>query len=135
MSSNIIRKIFAQDIEKALKAAREDERKQTQLDETKRREQEISRVTGELTLKIKEAESKIQSMELRLQMAEERVLATERQRQDMREQSVKQRQLTSDLVHIVRDYHTRRTEELQPFIRLEEMALGIEKSLSKLSEE
>lgn len=135
MSSNIIRKIFAQDIEKALKEARDDERKQTQIDEAKRREQEISRVTGELTLKIKEAESKIQSMELRLRMAEERVCATERQRQDMRELSVKQRQLTSDLVHIVRDYHVRRTEELQPFVRLEEMALGIETQLSKLSEE
>ena len=70
MSSNIIRKIFAQDIEKALQEAREDERLKTQRDEHKLREDAISKVTCELTLELKKKESELRSFELRLLMAE-----------------------------------------------------------------
>ena len=106
----------------------------TEEDCEKRYEEQMIRTTGEYELKLKEAESKNKSVEIRLQMAEERMKQTELQRQEMRELAVQQRQLTSDLVHIMRDYHERRLEELQPFVRLESMALGIEKKLLKIEE-
>ena len=134
MSGNVIRKIFAKDIDRALTDARADERKLTEEDCAKRYDEKMIRTTGEYELKLKEAESKNKSVEIRLQMAEERMKQTEIQRQEMRELAVQQRQLTSDLVHIMRDYHERRLEELQPFVRLESMALGIEKKLLKIED-
>ena len=131
MSLNIIRKIFAQDIEKALQEAREDERLKTQRDEHKLREDAISKVTCELTLELKKKESELRSFELRLLMAEERVRATETQRQEMRELSVTQRQIMSDVVHVMMDWKDRRAEEIQPFTRIEAMAIDVEKKLMK----
>jgi chromosome segregation ATPase len=134
MGNNMIRKIFAADIEQALKSAREDERAETLKEAAKDKEDAINRVSGELSLKIKEAESKLASMARRLQMAEERVTATEKQRQEMRELAVTQRQIMSDVVHVMKDWRDRRAEEIQPFTRIETMAIDVETKLMKLSD-
>jgi hypothetical protein len=130
--SNLIRKIFAADIETALKNAREDERAETLKEAQKDKEDAVNRVSGELSLKLKEAESKLASMARRLEMAEERVKATEKQRQEMRELAVVQRQIMSDVVHIMQDWKDRRAEEIQPFTRVEAMAIDVEKKLMKI---
>ncbi len=130
--NNPIRKIFAADIESALQRAREDERAETLKEAAKDKEDAVNRVSGELSLKLKEAECKLASVERKLAMAEERVKATEKQRQEMRELAVVQRQIMSDVVHIMQDWKDRRAEELQPFTRVEAMAIDVEKKLMKI---
>lgn len=132
MSANVIRKLFAKDIDTALEEARQDERDKCREEYRKKIAEEIAKTEGRLTLEIKKRESEIKSMALRLQMAEERVKATEAQRQDMRELAVTQRQIMSDLVHVMRDWRDRRAEEIQPFTRLEQMATGVEEKLMRL---
>ena len=130
--NNPIRKIFAADIEAALQRARDDERAETLKEAAKDKEDAVNRVSGELSLKLKEAECKLASVERKLAMAEERVKATEKQRQEMRELAVVQRQIMSDVVHIMQDWKDRRAEELQPFTRVEQMAIDVEKKLMKI---
>ena len=52
--SNVIRKIFAKDIDRALTDARADERTLTEEDCEKRYEEQMIRTTGEYELKLKE---------------------------------------------------------------------------------
>ena len=134
MSANVIRKLFAKDIDAALEEARQDERDRCREEYRKKIAEEISKTEGRLTLEIKKKESELKSQSLRLQMAEERMKATEIQRQEMRELAVTQRQIMSDLVHVMKDWQERRLEELQPFTRLESMALDVEKRLLKIGE-
>lgn len=130
--NNPIRKIFAADIEAALQRARDDERAETLKEAAKEKEDAVNRVSGELSLKLKEAECKLASVERKLAMAEERVKATEDQRQKMRELAVVQRQIMSDVVHVMKDWRDRRAEEIQPFTRIEQMAIDVETKLLKI---
>ena len=134
MSGNVIRKLFAKDIDVALEEARRDERERCREEYRKKMSDEIARTEGRLTLEIKKRESENKSMALRLQIAEERMQATEAQRQEMRELAVTQRQIMSDLVHVMEDWNRRRAEELQPFQRLNAMTIDMERKLLKLGE-
>ncbi|MEM4270635.1 MAG: hypothetical protein QXO70_00910 [Candidatus Pacearchaeota archaeon] len=132
MSGNVLRKMFAKDIDKALEKAREDERTKCKEEYRKQIAERVSEIEGKYLLLLKEKESELKSMALRLQAAEEKVKNVSEQRQKMREQAIVQRQLTSDLVFIMKEWQERRAEELQPFLRLEQLALNIEQDLMKL---
>lgn len=134
MSANVIRKLFAKDIDQALEEARQDERDRCREEYRKKMAEEIAKTEGRLTLEIKKRESELKSQALRLQMAEERLKATEEQRQEMRELAVKQRQVISDIVHVMKDWQERRLEELQPVTRIEATVIDIEKKLLKIGE-
>ena len=127
--NNVIRKLFAKDIDDAITEARRHERELTKADCAKEKAEQIARAEGRLTLEIKKRDGELASLALRTQMAEERLKCVEEERQRMREQAVRQRQIMSDLMHIMKDWHERRTEELQPFLRLNKMAVEMEKEL------
>lgn len=127
--ANIMRKIFASDIEAAIKRAREDERQITIKSEEMKWQREIDKITGEYTLKLKEAEARVNSMEMRMAIMDEQIRKMEIERQQLRELAVQQRRITSDLVHVIKYYLERRMEEMQPFLRLESEAEKLEKLL------
>ena len=132
--NNVIRKLFAKDIDEALHEARTDERAKTRADCEREQAEAIARVEGRLTLELKKKEAEVASLALRTQMAEERLKSFEAERQQMREHAVKQRQIMSDLMHVMKDWHERRTEELQPFMRLNAMAVDMERQMLGIEE-
>ena len=126
-----LRKLFAKDIDKALENARLDEREKCKEEYRKEMEDVMSKVKGELTLKLKEKESELKSVRLRLQAMEEKLKSVEVTRQKLREADVKQRQVTADLIFIMEEYQARRLEEIQPFLRLEKTVKEISTTLEE----
>lgn len=130
-----IKTIFSTDLKRALDDARADERAKCEIEKVKALNEMEARIIGELSLKIKELESEIESMNFRLRDHEKEKKKVADDKQAVREVGIKQRRLVSDLIHMAEQKRDDDIRILQGFESLdtevriiENKLLGMDKS-------
>lgn len=128
-----IKTIFSTDVKSALSRARLDEREKCNADKIKALEELESRLNGENSIKVKELESEIESMNFRIKNHEKEKKALEAEKQIIKEVSVKQRRIISDMVFVARQKRDNDARIIQEFEALDDDLTIVEKKVIGLS--
>lgn len=132
ITQKLLSLIKKKDLQNAITEARKKERDFCEREHQKTLERALEIERGKWILEVKALEAELSSMALRMRRLEEQEKRVRDVRQELREINVKQKQITSDLVQIALDWQERKSEEMQPFLRLMDSASDIDKKLDKL---
>jgi hypothetical protein len=120
------------DIEEALKDARRDEREKCIQEKEKALQEQADKLNSEWYLKLKKTESELQSVNLRMQHMESKKKQLEIEKQKVREISINQRQITSDLKWLAEQ---RRIEDIEAGQTFTSLATQVEDIDAKITKE
>ena len=120
------------DIKEALLRARADERQKCEREKNREIAKAVGKVINDFTLRLKEKEAEMSSLNLRLENIERRERAIEKKKQEIWEIEIKQRHIASDMVKRINQSRDEELKISQGFAAIETDAKKIEARLLDL---